>query len=400
MRWKIILPNLIIVLAVGVAGWIYLQGYYTDVFDERAERALERDRNLFVAANQLRAVKFLRTVMARARNSEVEAVFDPVTEEELAEIRESAEEEGEATDDDLRLLLRRRAHIECQAFRTFLGRDQAGSRTPELVAITDRNGLVISRDVDPNAEPVGLNLAEQYNSVQRALQGNAVRDIWYWNNFLLDVALAPIQNRGNVEGVLLVGYDISNGVAQADREMFGFEVAYLLQEEVQEEQRWNLHSASIAAGRGRNALRQQIDSQQARLVESINSREPVFLHFDIAGEPHIGLGGILSSTGASVPAGYLLMASVKDVRAPAQEAILVFFFALGGLVLVVAVGFFLGWHFLTPIEQIEEGVLRVINGDLEHRFEVQSSEFGGLAYRVNQLVAELTGEEESEEEEP
>jgi methyl-accepting chemotaxis protein len=66
--------------------------------------------------------------------------------------------------------------------------------------------------------------------------------------------------------------------------------------------------------------------------------------------------------------------------------------------LVIVVGFLLGSHFLAPVEQIEEGILRVINGDLEHRFEVRSSEFGGLAYRVNQLVAELTGEEEVEEE--
>ncbi len=51
------------------------------------------------------------------------------------------------------------------------------------------------------------------------------------------------------------------------------------------------------------------------------------------------------------------------------------------------------------VEEIEEGVLRIINGDVTHRFEVRSSEFGGLAYRVNQLVAVLTGEEEETEEE-
>ena len=177
--------------------------------------------------------------------------------------------------------------------------------------------------------------------------------------------------------------------------MFGVEVAYLLQQHNQ----WKVHSASIAAGRRRAALQDQIQSQQAQVAESMNSSHPLFLNLDIAGEPHIGLAGSLSSSDSSVPASYVLMASVKDVRAPASRAIFVFFFALIGVVLVVAVGFFLTGHFLAPVEQIEEGILRVINGDTEHRFEVRSTEFGGLAYRVNQLVAELTGEEETTEEE-
>ena len=166
MRWKIILPNLVVVLSIGVAGWLYLDNYLTNHFDSSAERMLQRDRNLFVAVNQLGAVKFLRTVMARSRSSEVESVFATVGAEELAELRASGENGGEAaaadaTDDELRLILRRRAHRECEAFRVFFGQDAGGGRTPEIVAITDRNGLVISRDVNPNAEPVGVNLGEQ-----------------------------------------------------------------------------------------------------------------------------------------------------------------------------------------------------------------------------------------------
>jgi HAMP domain-containing protein len=409
MRWKIILPNLIIMLAVGVGGWLYLGSYYTSFFDDDARETLERDRNLFIAVNQLGAVRFLRTVMARSQSAEVESVFAPITNEEVAELRGGVAEEAEegeeteeeqgassATDDELQFVLRRRAHDECQAIRSFFSQEQGGGRTPEIVAITDRNGVVISRDVNPNAEPVGVNLGEQYPSIRRALEGNAVRDIWFYTDFLLDVAIAPIQARGTVVGALFVGYDISNGVAQTDRDLFGADVVYLLQQDNQ----WRLHSSSIAEGARRQSLVQQISQHQEEIAQAMSQpQQAQILTLDVAGEDHIGLGGSLSSSEMSASAGYLLVKSVEMVRAPASQAVFVLFFALAGVILVVVSGFLLGNHFIKPVEEIEEGVLRIINGDVSHRFEVNSTEFGGLAYRVNQLVAVLTGEEEETEEE-
>jgi hypothetical protein len=47
---------------------------------------------------------------------------------------------------------------------------------------------------------------------------------------------------------------------------------------------------------------------------------------------------------------------------------------------------------------IEEGLLKIINGAYDYRFDVESDEVGGLSYRINQLVGVLTGEEEENEE--
>jgi len=49
------------------------------------------------------------------------------------------------------------------------------------------------------------------------------------------------------------------------------------------------------------------------------------------------------------------------------------------------------------VVQIEEGLLKVINGEFEYRFDVKSAEVGGLGYRINQLISVLTGEDEEEE---
>ena len=73
------------------------------------------------------------------------------------------------------------------------------------------------------------------------------------------------------------------------------------------------------------------------------------------------------------------------------------------MTLVAALGvfiysFLIGSNLLRPLEDIEEGVLKVINGRTDFRIDVDDGEFGGLAYRINQLINMLTGVEESDEE--
>jgi HAMP domain-containing protein len=70
-----------------------------------------------------------------------------------------------------------------------------------------------------------------------------------------------------------------------------------------------------------------------------------------------------------------------------------------GAVLVIAYGFVIGNTIMRPIEEIEEGVLAVINGRTDTRLEVASPELGGLAFRINQLLNVFTGTAESTEDE-
>ena len=69
-----------------------------------------------------------------------------------------------------------------------------------------------------------------------------------------------------------------------------------------------------------------------------------------------------------------------------------------GVSIVVVYGLYLGALLARPLEQIEEDVLAVINGDADLRIDINSPEFGGLAYRINQLINVFTGvpEEDSE----
>ena len=65
-----------------------------------------------------------------------------------------------------------------------------------------------------------------------------------------------------------------------------------------------------------------------------------------------------------------------------------------GLILVVAAGWFLGSYISGPIAMLEEGLLAILNGQSDKRFELDHAELGGLAFRIDQLLNQLMGVEE------
>jgi hypothetical protein len=65
-----------------------------------------------------------------------------------------------------------------------------------------------------------------------------------------------------------------------------------------------------------------------------------------------------------------------------------------GLVLVILGGVLLGNYVTRPINMLEEGLLGILNGQTDKRFELEHAELGGLAFRIDQLLNQLMGVEE------
>ncbi|HEV3194411.1 MAG TPA: MXAN_5187 C-terminal domain-containing protein, partial [Polyangiaceae bacterium] len=65
-----------------------------------------------------------------------------------------------------------------------------------------------------------------------------------------------------------------------------------------------------------------------------------------------------------------------------------------GLVLVFVAGWLLGNYITRPINMLEEGLLAILNGQTDKRFELDHAELGGLAFRIDQLLNQLMGVEE------
>jgi hypothetical protein len=63
-------------------------------------------------------------------------------------------------------------------------------------------------------------------------------------------------------------------------------------------------------------------------------------------------------------------------------------------VLVIVGGWLLGNYISGPIGILEEGLLTILNGQSDKRFELDHPELGGLAFRIDQLLNQLMGVEE------
>jgi hypothetical protein len=73
---------------------------------------------------------------------------------------------------------------------------------------------------------------------------------------------------------------------------------------------------------------------------------------------------------------------------------------LFALVLVGIAGYLLGGYMMKPVTEIEEGLLGIINGQTNRRFEIEHAELGGVVSQLNSLLNQLFGvtEDDTDEE--
>ena len=132
--------------------------------------------------------------------------------------------------------------------------------------------------------------------------------------------------------------------------------------------------------------------------------------FEDSGSTYLGqISGVTNSVGqiargdASFAVGPVAIATLVD-KTRAMEVLdtiwQIWVFTGIAFLLAIVAALVLARSFLRPITLIEDGLLRIMNGDWTHRFDVRSAEVGGLSYRINQLMAALLGDEEEGEMEP
>jgi hypothetical protein len=254
----------------------------------------------------------------------------------------------------------------------------------------DDAGRVVARDSDVNAM-FGVDLGAQIPAIGEALQGNASVAVWEssQDNKALQVAVAPIRgDAGRILGALVVGYDLSNGLAAGEGTVLSREVAFVWGDRV--------YSSSLDGGSPAE-LQTYLFSGGSAATTAARDQGTVSAPFFVTleGDEHAAVIGPLPSSTAHVAMVVLGNRSAQIGKASSVSFILLLT-AIGALV-IAAYGFFMGSSILAPIAQIEEGVLQVMNGRTDYRLDIQSQDFGGLAYRINQLLNVLTKTEEVDE---
>jgi len=263
---------------------------------------------------------------------------------------------------------------------------------PDITLLTDETGRVIARDQDLN-RMAGAAIVNDIPTLRTVLEDGVARhDGWFKSDEdkLLRVAMAPVRNvEGGVIGALVVGYDISNGLAAREAEVLGRSVAILRE--------GNVYSSSLEGALA--------DSLQSSLFGDMESTTNAALQgtpsspwtLQVGDAEYIGVTAPLPET-PSVQAAFAVLGNRTAEMELASVSMVILMLMGVGVLGVLIYGFIIGSSFLRPVEAIEEGVLTVINGRTDYRIDVQSSEFGGLAYRINQLINVFTGVEETDEE--
>lgn len=403
MRAKIILPNLIAVLVLGLGGFFFLKSDLSAKSRDKLRRQIEFTSHLYSRSEALRGFELLNDVRIQAMSKDVADAFAPV---------DSQQVEGE-TPGALEKRIRHewfRKCVRAVEVYTELWLEKTGKR-PELIFLTDRNGVVIARNITSNACPAGKKTSKIIPVVSRALDGKASYSIWsiddspfsstkpdpaycqLMNTGLLELAAAPVWFEDDIAGALVIGFEISNGTAKKKSKAMDLDVAILKRDDV--------YSSSFATEKERHGLGEQLkqDFVAKKITEAVSSgKNSDIFELTVQKKPYLTKVVPFGNADKKDRVVTLLMGSVEDATSDLSSLNAIPALMIVALLIVFIAGVVLTNHFLRPVMAIEEGLLKVINGEYQYRFEVQSAEVGGLSYRINQLIGVLTGEEEETEE--
>ncbi len=372
MRLKIIAGNFLVVLVIGLLSFYIAKGEVETGLAAQVESQIVNDSKLLGRSFQLEGIKFLEMVADRAQTQDVKQAFGGL-------------------DTDSR---RTRAHQAANGISQWLRDPSRRGLNPDLVVITDETGTVLARDQDPNRLH-NTRLAQQIPALRGVLSsGEPALDVWFKEDEdkVFETAIAAVRNdAGAVIGGLLVGYDLSNAMADRASELLGRDVAFITEGRV--------YSSSLdnneSQGLGTYLFS---DSQSAATTAALaGTGGGQRWNAQIAGDNWVGVTMPLPGV-RGYHVAYVVMGNKSEGTSLASSVNIVLYMSIFGLLVVLVYGFIIGSSFLRPLEQIEEGVLSVINGRTDFRLDIESAEFGGLAYRINQLINVFTGVAEEDEE--
>lgn len=369
MRLKIIAGNLAIVVLLAIATFVMISRQLKTELVSRLDEGLPNDKTLFERSYKLSAEEFRDLVAERAAMDQLRGVFNAL------------DETGRRT----------RAYEVAEDTQQWLADPARGGRgAPDIVVIADETGRALARNGAKNVM-FGKALLPAIPALGNVLKtGRPVHDVWVEDQEkkVLQTAIAAVTgSSGAVLGALIVGYDLSNGVAAREGKLLRRDIAFLVSDRV--------YSASLQGGPTRSLNRVLFEDLKADTgaVLSGQSSSSRLWTATIDNVEYSGLVARLPMS-PSLPVAFAVLGNRSEATAPASTANIVLIMMLLGMVMVTGYGFALGSGIVRSIEEIEEGVLAVINGRTDLRLETNSEELGGVAYRINQLLNMFTGTEE------
>jgi hypothetical protein len=255
---------------------------------------------------------------------------------------------------------------------------------PTLVAVVDASGKIVGRN-NSNLNR-GDDLGVTYPGLKSTLDsGQPGSDVWYQSDRLLATYAAVRDDQARVVGAIVIGRPLNDVLSRVSESTTGrpLVIAVPKGDGFQVVAHSALQAASLDDSVGKGAkemLKNALAHQQTDVVrdgEMLVAASPL---------PAFEEGTHSLLVGA---------APASLIEDPTGLALMPIFGAVAmGIVLVIVGGWLLGNYITRPINLLEEGLLAILNGQSDKRFELDHAELGGLAFRIDQLLNQLMGVEE------
>lgn len=366
MRSKIIAVNAGIVTVIAILTYVLLQTSLKEVVQNPAERKKEVAQALRAASAQLAldALRLERWLEHSANAESTRNVLGLGTPEARSEA---------ATAEANRL---RDAAVSEPMF---------AKMAPSLVLFVDAQGVAVGRN--GSALMRGEQVAKDYPSLAESLKSGTTGSAVWINKQRQEQMLAsfaPLRNdTGSVVGMVVIGTPLSDerltrtsDLTSGQTLMFALlsdkALSVIADSAATSDELSATNDGTVVAAARQATSSGGVAAADAALQDRLYGAVPVD-----------GYGKTDAVLIASLPSS--LVGSLNGLLWPVL--------AIGGLglVLVVAGGVLLGNYISAPISELEDGLLAIINGQSDLRFQLEHPELGGLVFRINSLLNALAG---------
>jgi hypothetical protein len=366
MRSKIIAVNAGIVIVIAALTYVLLQTSLKDTLANPAQRKREVAQALRAASAQLAldALRMERWLESGTSVDSARNVFGMST----AEARSEA-----ATAEANRL---RDAAVSEPMF---------AKMAPSLVLFVDDKGMAVGRN--GSAMMRGEQIASQYPSLADSLKsGHTGSAVWInkQRQEQMLASFAPVRSEtGALLGAVVIGTPLSDERLTRTSDLTSGQtlVFALVSDKAVDSVADSAASADVLSAMSDTSVASA--ARQALSSGSVAGADVVLGDRLYGAIPVDGYGKTNAVLLAALPSS--LVGSVSGLLWPVL--------AIGGLglLLVVAGGVLLGNYISAPISELEDGLLAIINGQSDLRFQLEHPELGGLVFRINSLLNAMMG---------
>jgi hypothetical protein len=365
MRIKLIAVNALIVTIVAMLSFLLVRSAVSTATSDKDQLASQAENNANGAASRLQLDGL------RAERWLAAAAAEPASADALNKGTPGARADAATTRcDDLVSRTKNAALFD--------------RNVPTLVALVDTAGRIVGRNNSNLGR--GDDLASVYAGLKTTLAtGQSGSDIWYERDRYLASYVAVRDEQGKIVGALVIGRPLNDTLSRVSEATTGRPLVLVVPkgdafEVVARSAQQAAQLDDAAQGTAKDTLKNALSHQQTDVVRAGDLL--------VAASPLAAFGeGQRAMLVAAAPAS-LVQDPTSLVLVPSLGALAI------GVLLVVVAGWLLGNYITRPINMLEEGLLAILNGQTDKRFELDHPELGGLAFRIDQLLNQLMGVEE------